>query len=67
MNGRIPPCMGGWCHIRDWCKRYHQASSMRAAERLCSPILHDYWAPTIGADRALQRIPQEKVHDIVES
>lgn len=40
------PCMGGWCSVRESCRNYHAESWHRPAERLCSPNLHDCWAPT---------------------
>ena len=32
-----PPCMGGWCALRDSCARYHQAGPQTPSERLCVP------------------------------
>ena len=29
-----PPCMGGWCPLRDQCQRY-EATEQEPAERLC--------------------------------
>lgn len=31
----LPPCMGGWCNIREHCTRYHLESDRLPAERLC--------------------------------
>ena len=32
---RVPPCMGGWCAVRERCARYQAASTRIPAERLC--------------------------------
>lgn len=38
MNGRLSPCMGGWCTLRDRCPNYHAAAPNRhPSERLCLP------------------------------
>ena len=37
MNDWRPPCMGGWCHVRDVCQRYVQTHGRyQPVERLCS-------------------------------
>lgn len=28
-------CMGGWCHVRDCCGRYHDTTAGAVSERLC--------------------------------
>jgi hypothetical protein len=33
-NARLG-CMGGWCHIRDTCARYHAQRPLRIVERAC--------------------------------
>ena len=32
-----PPCMGGWCSLRDRCLHYTAADRLRPIERLCEP------------------------------
>lgn len=40
-QGRIKPCMGGWCGRRDACRHYmaptYIGDSVEPAERLCGP------------------------------
>ena len=50
----IPPCMGGWCALRDSCARHHQRTPHTPAERLCTP-------GQANAYRPLQPPPVERI------
>lgn len=30
-------CLGGWCHVRDYCPHYHAKDRRAPNERLCLP------------------------------
>lgn len=41
----LPPCMGGWCAIRENCTRYHIQTNREPAERLCEAGTHSAFMP----------------------